>query len=472
MKIVHASPLLAYQGHFAHEAWTKSVAMAEAGVTVTILGFPETLPELPEHPRVRYASVQDGWSAAKKARIQAMRQTWGNWWLFLVEIWWVQWHALRRAARERADVVYFSETEPWLLIPALLAAKLLGRRTPVVGFIPYTFFHSESAKRYKQSLNTTTLVRGRINYWAARWLPLGMDIVCDGEPARHYLFRYRMDRTHVIHEGFEKPTRIWTRAEARACLGLPAGRRIALLFGVASFAKGSDLLMQAIATLPAEFDICLVGKVGGEHQSDWGADRYRSTAWETHLHVVSRFVTEEEKGLYFSACDAVVVPYRYGFMMTSGQVRNAVTYGKALIACDQFEIGRYTREFGLGLLFEPEDVAALRQALISFAGRPDAWFDEVAARCRALAEEESMLNMGRRYRELFEAVIAKTLGLNFGGTTSVSSENWEEREERTGQLVLRSEALLRRVASPSLQQAKRMRNDSQTRPSAGDNYER
>jgi glycosyltransferase involved in cell wall biosynthesis len=212
-----------------------------------------------------------------------------------------------------------------------------------------------------------------------------------------------MERVHVIHEGFEKPVQPCSRAEARARLGLPAEPRIVLLFGVASYVKGSDLLMQAIDTLSPGFDICLVGKVGGEFQSGWGVDRYRGTAWESHLHVVSRFVTEEEKGLYYSACDAVVLPYRYGFMMTSGQIHNAVSYGRALIACDQFEIGRYTRDYGLGLVFKTEDVDALRQALVAFAAKPDAWFEEVAVRCRALAEEESMLNMGRQYGRLFES---------------------------------------------------------------------
>ena len=42
----------------------------------------------------------------------------------------------------------------------------------------------------------------------------------------------------------------------------------------------------------------------------------------------------------------------------------------------------------------------------------------------------------------------------FGGTTSVSSVNQPEREERTGR-------------SPSLQKTRRIRNDSQMRPSGG-----
>ena len=383
----------------------KSVVMAEAGLDVTILGFPETLDGMRDHPRANYLSVQAGWSSEKKARIQALRNKFHDFWLFIVEIWWVHWFAFRYAAQQKYDLIYISEVEPWLLIPGLLLAQLFGRRTPVVGIIPNIFYHKSTVMH---QLRRTTLIRGRLNQWSARWLPLlGINLVCAGAPMRQYLFRYRLDRVHVIYQGFEQPAMIWSKAEARQRLGLPAGRRILLLFGLASYAKGSDLLMNAIEGMPPVFDICMVGKVGGQNQSSWGADRFRGTEWEKHLHVVSRFVTEEEKCLYFSACDAVIVPYRYGFMMNSGQVSDAVSFGKALIACDQFEIGRYTRDYCLGLLFKTEDVADLRRALDEFSAKPDAWFEEIGRHCRAVADEFSMPNVGRRYRKLFASVLER-----------------------------------------------------------------
>lgn len=399
MNILFCSPLLAYEGHFSRQAIVKAFAFADAGMDVTILGFPETLAGVMGHPRVRYISIQRDWPPQKTARIQAWRNKFHDFWLFIVEIWWVHWFAFRYAAQQKYDLIYISEVDPWLLIPGLLLARLLGRRTPVVGFIPYIYY-AKSPVLHK--LRRTTLVRGRLNQWTARWLPfMGINLVCPDAPTRQYLFSYKLDRVHVIHEGFEQPARIWSKAEARRCLGLAASRRILLLFGLASYAKGSDLLMAAIEGMPAVVDICMVGKVGGQHQASWGADRFKGTEWENHLHVVSRFVTEEEKCLYFSACDAVVVPYRRGFIMNSGQVSDAVSFGKALIACDQFEIGRYTRDYRLGLLFKTEDVADLRRALEEFSVKPDTWFEEIARHCRDVGAEFSMSNMGQRYRQLF-----------------------------------------------------------------------
>ena len=37
MKILYCSPLLAYEGHFAHETGAKSVVMADAGLTGQIV---------------------------------------------------------------------------------------------------------------------------------------------------------------------------------------------------------------------------------------------------------------------------------------------------------------------------------------------------------------------------------------------------------------------------------------------------
>lgn len=425
MKILYCSPLLAYEGHFAREAAMKSVVMAEAGLDVTILGFPETLDGMRGHPRVNYISVQEGWSPEKKARIQAWRLKFHDFWLFIIEIWWVHWFAFRYAFQQKYDLIYISEVEPWLLIPGLLLARLFGRRTPVVGLVPYVFYHKSTVLH---KLRLTTCIRGRLNQWSARWLPLlGINLVCTAAPIRQYLFRYRLDRVHVIYQGFEQPARIWSKAEARQRLGLAGGRRIVLLFGLASYAKGSDLLMNAIEGMPPVFDICMVGKVGGQHQVSWGADRFRGTAWEKHLHVVSRFVTEEEKCLYYSACDAAVVPYRYGFMTNSGQVSDAVTFGKALIACDQFEIGRYTRDYRLGLLFKTEDVADLRRALEEFAAKPDAWFEEIARRCREMVEEFSMPNMGCQYHQLFASVLEREgKPEDRGQTTDAGHQTGEE----------------------------------------------
>jgi len=407
MTILFCSPLLAYEGHFARHAVVKALAFANTGMDVTILGFPKTLAGMPDHPRVRYISVQYDWTPQKKSRVQAWRKKCGLVWLFIVEIWWVYWFAFCYAKRQGIDLIFISEVEPWLLIPVSLLASLLGRRTAIVGFIPAIYYILTTAWR---NVRLMTHFRGFLNICTALLLPLGMDLICEGEPLRQYLFRYRMDRVHVIPAGFQRPDKIWSKKDARHRLGLAAERRVLLLFGVATHSKGSGLLFEAMEGMQPLFDVCIVGKVGGPNQPDWGCDRFIGTEWTEHLHVVSRFVTEEERCLYFSACDAVIVPYRYGFMIISGVLQDAIAFGKALIACDQFEIGRWTRQYDLGLTFKTEDVADLKRVLLEFARKPDAWFQGIAERSQSVVEEFSWDKIGVRYRDLFERVIAERGG--------------------------------------------------------------
>lgn len=402
MTILFCSPLLAYEGHFARHAVVKALAFANAGMDVTILGFPETLEGMPDHPQARYISIQSDWTPRKKTRIQAWRKKWGLVWLFIVEIWWVYWFAFRYAKRRGTDLIFISDVEPWLLIPERLLAGLLGRRTPMVGFVCSVHYLFKST--VWRNVRLMTPIRGLLNLCTAHLLPLVMDLICEGEPVRKYLFRYRMDRICVIHEGFQRPDKIWSKKDACQRLGLSAERRILLLFGLATRGKGSEVFLQAMEGMRPLFDVCIVGKVGRPNQPDWGCDRFHGTEWEQHLHVVSRFVTEEERCLYFSACDAVIVPYRYGFMMISGVLRDAIAFGKALIACDQFEIGRWTRQYDLGLIFKTEDVVDLRRVLLEFTQKPDTWFQGIAERSKAVVEEFSWDKIGLRYRELFERI--------------------------------------------------------------------
>jgi len=49
----------------------------------------------------------------------------------------------------------------------------------------------------------------------------------------------------------------------------------------------------------------------------------------------------------------------------------------------------------------------LKRALEEFSAKPDAWFEEIARHCRAVANEFSMPNMGRCYRQLFASVLER-----------------------------------------------------------------
>ena len=181
-----------------------------------------------------------------------------------------------------------------------------------------------------------------------------------------------------------------------------------LLFGVASKGKGPDLLLRALKQVPPTFLVYLVGRTGGVYDPVWGDLReLQGTGWEGRVHMVGRHVSDDEMHNYYAACDAVVIPYRYGTTGTVTHLRRAIEYGKAVIGCDQFHIGERVREHGLGLVFKTEDVESLAASLREFAGKDQPWFDQCRDNGRPLVRDESWEAVGRMYRELFERMLAR-----------------------------------------------------------------
>ena len=403
MNILVCSPFLNYRGHFQRITATRAEAMARAGLNVTIFGFPEK-PELHyEDAPLPYVSVCGELMPQRRVRVERLRQRWGHYWLFVIETFWTQRAALRWGKAHGFDLVYITDADPWTLIPAFLSSDA-RRRMPVVAYIPYAFY-IPSLMRVRPWYARW---RGRLNTWAAAWLPRMLHVACDNPSVSKALRMPRTKRIHLVPEGHHVLSPLLPQADARRRLNLPLDRRALLLFGSASLGKGADLLFQALENVPPAWDLYVVGETGGEYSTTWGdLEPLKRRGWEGHLHVVSRFVTEEERKLFFTACDAVVLPHRYGYTTTSGGLRDAIDYGKALIVSDQFHLGHMVRTHELGLTFRPEDVEDLRRALQDLFAKSDAWFQEIAARCRTVVEEYSWDRIGERYRRLFEELAGR-----------------------------------------------------------------
>ena len=211
---------------------------------------------------------------------------------------------------------------------------------------------------------------------------------------------------HFIPEGHCDLIAKTNTLDARRRLGIPSERRMLLMFGVASCAKGADLLLQALEGVPPTFDVYIVGQTGGIYLSTWGSpDHLYTMGWKNHLTIVPRRVTDEEMENYFSACDAIILPYRRGYITTSGNLRLAVEHGKAVLACDQYCLGETVRNYRLGLVFTPDDVAALRTCLLKFAEQPTVWFETIRGQCAAMNRDLAWEEVAKQYVDVFNKII-------------------------------------------------------------------
>lgn len=331
-----------------------------------------------------------------------------NLWEFIVRPARIQWRAFALARKVGADILFFSHPEPWTLLPIAWLRHRKRQRPAVSMFTTTVYRHLGQASNY----SFKTRARGWLNHVAVWCLCPLINVIFDNAHVPQFFRRRAGEQCTVLLDGYHDVAPApEARAQSRQRLGIPPASRMLLSFGVASHLKGQDLLLEALHGLEPTFDVYMVGLVGGIYGDPRvGARDLLEGPWSEHLHFVPRHVSDAEMCDFFTATDAVILPYRWGFVSTSGNFRLAMEFRRAVIAADQFFIGEMVRTRELGLLFPPEDVAAMRQHLVEFGRKPQTWFDQVAENERQLTHDQAWSVSGRNYRLLFEQLLAEVDG--------------------------------------------------------------
>lgn len=131
-----------------------------------------------------------------------------------------------------------------------------------------------------------------------------------------------------------------------------------LFFGFVRPYKGVDILLRALAEVPAA-KLTIAGEF-------WGGDRaYNRLADELGLHdrvaIHNGYVAAGDLADLICAADAVVLPYKEG--TASWNVSLAHAYGTPVIATTAGSLGSQVRDGIDGLLCEPNNVASLAAAI-------------------------------------------------------------------------------------------------------------
>ncbi|MDR2970114.1 MAG: glycosyltransferase [Tannerellaceae bacterium] len=132
------------------------------------------------------------------------------------------------------------------------------------------------------------------------------------------------------------------RGKEESCrkLSLPAGKRTLLFFGLIRDYKGVDLLIRAMDGLDDNYQLIIAGESYGSF------DKYRalidSSPACARIHVYNRYIGDEEIPFFFSAADALVLPYRSATQ--SGVVSIACNYDLPMVATP---VGDFPQSIGL-----------------------------------------------------------------------------------------------------------------------------
>ncbi len=200
------------------------------------------------------------------------------------------------------------------------------------------------------------------------------------------------------------------RGGARRSLGVPDGAVAFLSFGLIRPYKGIDVLVTAMASLPADTPAVLL--LAGE---PWGklddATGRRLAALAASRRAITRleWVPEEEVGEWLAAADVMVLPYRSA--TGSAVAAQALGHGLPVIASAVGGLAEVVRDGVNGVLVPPGDAPSLAGAIMSLLD--PARRAAMAAASRAAAAELSWDS----YAAALEQLVQRTLGRGVVVTT-------------------------------------------------------
>ena len=156
-----------------------------------------------------------------------------------------------------------------------------------------------------------------------------------------------------------------------------------LLFGKLKPYKGADILIRALAELPADIRAKTRLSIVGQAQMDIAplVGLARDLKVDNNIVWDLRFVGEDEMARLFAAADIMVVPYRD--IDASGVLMQALSVGRPIVASRIGLFAELLQDGTHGFLVPPENPAALAAAIGRLVVDP-ALRDRMGANVRAL----------------------------------------------------------------------------------------
>lgn len=171
------------------------------------------------------------------------------------------------------------------------------------------------------------------------------------KPDAKYVFH-----PHPLYDHFGKKIE---HSEARKKLGIPLDKKVILCFGFIRDYKGIDLAISAISKLGPEYHLVIAGEVYGSF------DKYHKLIDDLgaadKVSLFTRYISDEETSLFFSAADACLLPYKSATQ--SGIVAIAYHFDLPVIATNVGGLSEMIVPYGAGLMTEDVSSESIADAI-------------------------------------------------------------------------------------------------------------
>ena len=262
------------------------------------------------------------------------------------------WGVYKRISRERPDLVILPWWTSFWTLQFWTIASLTKRFSPAkILFICHNIVDHEP-HLFSKLCTQAVLSKGDYLYVHSE---------NDARLAQQLLPAARITHAfHPLYDCFQEGT--LAKTEARSRLGLE-GDTI-LFFGFIRPYKGISDLLKAMPLILKQRKITLL-VVGEFWDGQKGFDQQVNELGITDaVRVVDKYVANEDVGLYFSAADLVVLPYRTA--SGSGIVQIAYALDKPVVATCVGSLREVVENGRTGYLVDPGDTRALADAVIRF----------------------------------------------------------------------------------------------------------
>lgn len=193
-----------------------------------------------------------------------------------------------------------------------------------------------------------------IDYYVTLSKSVDNDLLAIKPSAKHRLL------FHPVYSNFGEPI---DKNDAKSKLKIQ-DEKVILFFGFIRDYKGLDTLLEAMTLVKDKINLKLL--VAGEFYED--ENKYKNIVKENKIEDMvefhSDFIPSQNVKYYFSASDAVILPYKSATQ--SGIVQIANNFHKPLIGTDTGGLGEIIKNDVNGYLVEPDNSKQLSEAILKF----------------------------------------------------------------------------------------------------------
>ena len=264
------------------------------------------------------------------------------------------WSRTARAIREwGADLLILRFWMSWFAPSLGSVARHVGKDCKVIAImdnvIPHErhFFDKPLTRWFLKAVDGCITMSDEVAADLLRWKP----------GARFTVLHHPV----YTHFGSRMP-----RAEAERALNLDSGRKTLLFFGLIRKYKGLDILLEAFAGLTEDYQLVIAGEAYGDF-SEY-ARAIESNPNRERIRLFEKYIPDSEVKVYFSAADAVVLPYRSATQSGVGAL--AAHFEVPMIVTDTGSLRRSVEGSGTGMVVDKAEPECVREGIIRFFETP------------------------------------------------------------------------------------------------------